>query len=146
MASTHEPSPVGYDRAGVGQTGLVFQAANQLGHTGRGQPEKADVILTEVGPTGTGIRKSMQDTGAEPRCRPEIFLEPDHLDRLFESRVIESSGAIHHHDNAVGWESLVFEQAADDVPRQPGPAMGQDHCGDAEGIEFRGSVRHGGQP
>ena len=146
MASAHEPPPVGHHRTRIGQSGLALQTAYQLGYARGGKPKEPDVILTEVGPTRVGIGEGMEDAGTEPGGGPEVVLEPDHLHRGLEGCIVETSLAVHHDDDSARRETLVFEQAADNVAGQAGPPVGQDHCSDAEGSKISSSIRHGGNP
>ncbi len=73
MASPHELPPVGHHRTRIGQFGLTFQTAYQLGDARAGKPKESDVILTEVGPASARVGEGVEDAGTEPVCRPEVY-------------------------------------------------------------------------
>ena len=58
---------------------LRQSAALETSYTRSGKPEKADVILAEIGPVGLRIREGMQHAGAEPCGGPEVLRQPHHL-------------------------------------------------------------------
>ena len=81
-----------------------------------------------------------------PGRGPEVLLQSDHLHGGLEVGIVESSAAVDDDNDPLRREALVLQKAADDVPRQTGPAVGQDHCGHAQGIEIASFVRHADEP
>ena len=56
------------------------------------------------------------------------------------------SAAVDNDNDPVRGKALVLEKAADDIPGQTGPTVGQDDCGHAQGVEIASFVRHADEP
>jgi hypothetical protein len=131
-----EIPPKGHHCADVVSTSRVY-AINEVPEAGRREWQEANVVLAEIGPTCSGVGECLDHPGFETSRRTDVLRQTQHSDSRLEHGIVETTDAVHHHDDTVGSQALDLEERPREIAGQRGPHVSQNDRGDRSEVRPR---------